>query len=385
MRWQKLRKAHARWCFLSLLFPHTVAFPRLGQPASRRSPPTSALIALLLCWVATSPVSAGEVELNPNLPESYTVQPGDTLWSIASHFLRNPWQWPEIWRDNPQVRNPNRIYPGEVLYPGDVLVLDQDSGRPQLRVDAPSELRLSPQVRSRPITGAIPAIPLTLIAPFLSQPRVMSAAEFERQPYVVALAEEHIVGGAGNRIYVRSIESGSPSAYMVFRAGEPYRDADTGAVLGNASIFIADTQLEQFGDPATLLLTRTEKEVRIGDRLLPFESEQVRIAFEPHAPKSRIAGHIIGVLDGVTQIGQFSVVALDRGTADGIEPGHVMQIWQKGPVVRDIVRGGFNDTIGIPSQKAGILMVFRPFERVSFALVMSADRFIHVLDAVQTP
>jgi hypothetical protein len=339
----------------------------------------------LLLWLSGNPAPADEVQLNPARPDRYTVVEGDTLWSIAGRFLNNPWQWPEIWRDNPQIRNPDRIDPGDVLYPGDVVVLENGQGRPHLRVETPSELRLSPQVRHTPLTAAIPAIPMTVIGPFLTRPRVLGADEFERQPYVVALADEHIVGGAGNRIYVRSIAPGNSNAYTVFRAGPPYQDAETGAILGYESVYIADTQLEQTGDPATLLLTRSEKEVRIGDRLLPFESEPVRLAFEPHAPKAGIRGHIIGVLGGVTQIGQYSVVALDKGTVDGIEAGHVLEIWQQGPTVRDIVRTGFNETIVMPDQRAGVLMVFRTFERVSYALVMNATRFVHVLDTVQTP
>lgn len=264
-------------------------------------------------------------------------------------------------------------------------MLDRVQGNPRLRLETPSELRLSPQVRSNPLVAAIPAIPMNVISPFLTRPRVLGTDELESQPYVVALADEHIVGGAGNRIYVRSIEPGSAEAYTVFRRGNPYQDAETGAILGFEALYIADSQLEQTGDPATLLLTRTEQEVRLGDRLLPATVEPVRVAFQPHAPNFPLKGHIVGVVGGVTQIGQYSVVAIDRGTADGIEAGHVLEVFQRGREIRDTVRSGFNDTLAIPNQRAGVLMVFRPFERVSYALVMNATRVIHVLDTVQTP
>jgi hypothetical protein len=235
------------------------------------------------------------------------------------------------------------------------------------------------------LSAAVPAIPMKVIGPFLTRPRVLRAEDLESLPYVVAMPDEHIVGGTGTRVYVRAIPPGGPQAYTVFRAGPPYQDPDTGAVLGQESAFIADAQLEQAGDPATLMLARAEKEVRTGDRLLPAEIEPVRIAFQPHAPKTRIRGHIISVLDGVTQIGQYSVVALDRGAAEGIEPGQVLEIWQTGRPIRDIVQGGFGETIVPPEQRSGLLMVFRVFDHVSYALVMNATRFIHILDAVQTP
>jgi hypothetical protein len=148
---------------------------------------------------------------------------------------------------------------------------------------------------------------------------------------------------------------------------------------------VGDAQLEQAGDPATLLLTRSAEEIRIGDRLLPFEPEPIRIQFQPHAPKAFVRGHIISVLGGVSQIGQYSVVAIDKGITDGLEAGHVLQIWQQGPTVRDVAGSRYGETVVLPEQKAGLLMVFRPFERVSYALVMQATRFLHVLDSVQTP
>jgi hypothetical protein len=356
-------------------------------PRKRRGPsgPTlNALIGVFLFFPWTLAL-AETVGIDPNHPQSYTVVEGDTLWGIAGRFLNNPWEWPEIWHDNPQIRNPNLIYPGDVLYPGDVVVLDQANGSPRLRVETPSELRLSPQVRSSPLDAAIPAIPMKVIGPFLTRPKVLGTDELAGEPYVVALADEHVVGGTGNRIYVRSIEPGGASAYTVFRRGHPYQDPETGTILGYEALYIGDSQLEQTGDPATLLLTRTEKEARTGDRLLAATTEAVRVSFQPHAPKFPLRGHIVGVVDGVTQIGQYSVVAISRGSADGIEAGHVLEIRQKGPVIRDTVHAGFGETVAAPEQKAGMLMVFRPFERVSYALVMNATRSIHVLDIVQTP
>lgn len=337
------------------------------------------IIFSALLWLSATLVPAGGIELNPTRPDRYTVVKGDTLWDIAGRFLSRPWQWPEIWHDNPQIENPH------LIYPGDLIALSLVNGRPRLQVESPSELRLSPHIRSSPLEAAVPTIPTKAIRPFLSRPQVVDASTLGKAPYVVALADEHIVGGAGNRIYARSIEPGASLAHTVFRIGKPYRDAGTGEILGHEAIYVGDAQLEQAGDPATLLLTQTAEETRIGDRLLPFEPEPIRIHFQPHAPKTLIRGHIISVLGGVSQIGQYSVVALDKGTVDGLETGHVLQIWQKVPKVRDIVGSRYGEAVALPEQKAGLLMVFRPFERVSYALVMQATRFVHVFDSVQTP
>jgi hypothetical protein len=323
--------------------------------------------------------SADHVQLNPDHPDHYTVVRGDTLWDISGRFLSKPWQWPEIWHNNPQIQNPH------LIYPGDVIALSYVNGEPRLQVETPSDVRLSPEVRVSPIDRAIPVIPMGAIRQFLSRPRVVSDRELREAPYIVDFVDEHIVGGNGDRIYVRAIEEGTTQAFTVFRPGAPYREPVTGDILGYEAIYVADSQLERAGDPATLLLTRGEREAIIGDRLLPVEQEKIQLHFEPHAPNRPIEAHIIGVLDGVSQIGQYQVVVIDKGIADGIETGHVLDIYQSGRPIRDIVSQRPGETVVSPPEHAGTLMIFRPFERVSYALIMKATRAIHVLDLAANP
>ena len=321
----------------------------------------------------------GGADLNPTHPESYTVKEGDTLWDIAGKFLQRPWQWPEIWRENRQIKNPHWIYPGDVLW------LTEEGGRPVLQVGSPSELRLSPRVRSTPLESAIPAIPMNAVRQFLSQPRVVSAEEIAGAPYVVGFMDEHTVGGGGNRMLVRSILRNTGDAYTIVRPGRPYADAETGDSLGYEAAYVGNAQLEEVGDPATLMISLSQLEVRIGDRLLPVEPEPIQIAFQPHAPKREIKGHIISVVGGVTQIGQYSIVAIDRGAADGLEVGHVLAIWQSGKPLRDVVGPVSGEVIMTPAQRTGLLMIFRTYDRVSYGLVMQAARALHLFDAVSTP
>ncbi|WP_221064518.1 LysM peptidoglycan-binding domain-containing protein [Methylomagnum ishizawai] len=378
-----------------MAIPFRLNSPRFTRPwrsySTRRVWSVLSRLALALC-LSGGFASADTLELNPNHPDRYTVVRGDTLWDIAGRFLNRPWQWPEIWHINPEIRNP------DLIYPGDTLVLSYVNGVPQIGLEnagydnapayedsAPDEQKLSPRIRSKPISQAIPTIPMNIVHPFLSRPQVVGPDELKQAPYVVAFADEHIVGGYGNRMFVRSIGEGAPTAYTVLRSGNPYKDPDTGEILGYEAVYIGDAHVEQVGDPATLFIERTEQEARIGDRLLPLRSEPLRLSFQPHAPKSKVRGHIVGVVNGVDQIGQYSIVALDRGTADGIEVGHVLQILQRGTMVRDLIGPYSGETVNTPEQKAGLLMVFRPYERVSYALVMHASRALHVLDAVQTP
>ena len=319
------------------------------------------------------------VEWRPERPDAYRVVEGDTLWSIAGRFLKRPWEWPEVWRGNSQIGDPDRIYPG------DVIVLDSRLGAPVLRLQGAAEERLSPRIRVTPLAEPVPVIPLKTIGPFLTRPQVIEAEALERLPYVVELAEEHVMGGPGDTLLVRSIVTLNPRNYSIIRPGREYVDPDTRAVLGREAIHIGEGYLESAGDPATVLMTRAEKEVRAGDRLIPTPRIVLEADFRPHAGRKGLSGRIISVIDGVTQIGQYSVVALNRGHLDGVEAGQVFEIWQQGPEIRDTVHSYFGESLMGLEQRAGLLMVFLVYNRVSFALVMSAERFIHVQDSVRTP
>ncbi len=247
----------------------------------------------------------------------------------------------------------------------------------------PDEVKLIPTIRVEPLQQAIPMIPLNAIQQFLMQTKVVGVGEMENAPYIVDFADEHISGGAGDRIYVRGLPVGRVLGYLVFRSGHPYKDAETEEILGYEALYVADAEFQSPGDPSTLLITKSNRDVRIGDRILPVPREQLQMGYQPHPPAMPVKGHIIAVVDGVSQIGQYSVVVIDRGSADGIETGHVLEICRSRNVI--IFTSESDETINIPQEREGLLIVFRPFERVSFGLVLNATRAIQLNDAVQGP
>ena len=320
--------------------------------------------------------------LNPRHPDRYVVQRGDTLWDIAALFLRDPWYWPEIWQINPQVENPH------LIYPGDILSLAYLDGRPVLqleRASASNTERLSPRVRSQPIEEAIPTIPYEAIRAFLTRPLVLDPDELETLPYVVA-HRDGLMGSAGRDVYVRRAENAAADeVFNVVNVGDPLIDPDDGDVIGYEAIYVGQGRLRRAGDPATLFLTESTRETLVGD-LLVEEETPAPIDFLPRAPEQPVDGRIISVVDGVSLIGQYHVVVVNRGAQHGLEPGHVLRAWQTGAVVRDRVRrGAFGEKVQLPDEPAGVMMVFRTFDRVSYALIMEATNEIRVLDAVRNP
>ena len=331
------------------------------------------ILGLLL---ACGAVAAEPVALNPAHPERYTVVKGDTLWDISALFLRDPWLWPEVWYVNPQIENPH------LIYPGDEIVLTYRDGRPILSLNRKN--KLSPSIHATPLGDAIPTIPIDAIAQFLTRPYVMEEGELDQAPYIVHFLDDHILGGAGISFYARSIQEEQPVRYAIVRPGKPYKDPDTNEILGYEAAFIGDADLQRTGDPAKLIIPSSAQEAIIGDRLIKATEDEPLMNFQPRPPEKEIEGRIISVLNGVSQIGQYNVVVLNKGANDGLEPGHVMQILQGGDEIRDIVKGR-GEKVTLPLEEAGVLMVFRTFDRVSFALIMRATKPLHVLDWVRPP
>jgi hypothetical protein len=329
--------------------------------------------------LSCSALAAGPIALNPTHPDRHHVVKGDTLWDISALFLRDPWLWPEVWFVNPQIENPH------LIYPGDEIILTYQDGRPLLTLKRnPDRNKLSPAVRATPLETAISTIPIDAIAQFLTHPYVMEEGELDSAPYVVHFLDDHIAGGAGISLYARSIEQQQPSNYTLVRPGKPYEDPDTQEILGYEATYIGTAELQRTGDPAKLLISTSKIEVLIGDRLIHVEDDEPLVNFQPTAPEVDIQGRIISVLNGVSQIGQYNVVVLNKGAQDGLKPGHVLEILQGGYPIRDTVAGR-GDTVTLPLEEAGVLMVFRTFERVSFALIMHATKALHILDWVRPP
>jgi hypothetical protein len=342
--------------------------------------PSKKFLGIVFAILFAGSLYAADVVLNPEHPDRYVVVRGDTLWDISAMFLRDPWLWPEVWYVNPQIENPH------LIYPGDILTLVYVDGKPQLRMSRGyPTVDLSPQIRVESLENAIPTIPLDAIRPFLTRAIVVSADDLDSDPYVVASAGEHVVTGVSDRVYVRGIEDKNETIFDIYHPGGPYIDPDTDELLGYEALYVGTGPVEQFGDPATVYLAETTREIRVGDRLQPADESSPVTHFQPHAPNTDLEGRIISVIDGVTQIGQFNVVAIDLGTREGVEVGHVLRIFQDGAYIKDPISGKRNDTVKLPDEDAGLIMVFRTFEKVSFGLVMKATSAIHINDFVRTP
>lgn len=351
------------------------------------------LIGLLLASCIATVAHADILSIREDVPERYVVQSGDTLWDIAELFLHSPWRWKEIWYQSPQITNPH------LIFPGDIIGLQWFDGAPRLTIiergleavtvrltqDSSEKgvVRLQPSARYSHVDQAIPAIPREYIQPFLNANQIVTGEELNAAAYVVSGEEGRIVIGAGDRLYARGDWVSDGEAYELFRAGEAYRDPVTNDFLGVEAIALGRADMEVIqGNVAKLHVVSSRSNIRLGDRLLLNERAHLEPTFFPASPPEGLTGQILSVAEGLSIIGQFNVVLLNRGEVDGVASGHVFDIMRQGEVVRDPIN---NQLIRLPEEQGGMMMVFRVFDRMSYALVMEATNTMNVGDRFRAP
>ena len=330
-------------------------------------------LALAMLLGATA---QAETLLRSDHPDEYTVVRGDTLWDISTRFLQSPWLWPEIWQANPEIANPH------LIYPGDRVRLVYVNGRPQLVVDRNQVIKLSPKARPEPLAGAIPTLPFNVIAPYLNANQFVALGELDSAPYVLAQQDGKILSGDGDVAYVRAEAVYGLENYGVYRKGRTFADSESGEVLGVEAVSVGHAQVQSRAQGLTRVnLSQATQEIRAGDRLLPLPVESTA-DFVPSPPPEQLEGEILSVIDGVEQVGQYDVVVLNVGQADAMEPGDVIAIYREGQNVADPVSG---DLIQLPDERSGLAMVFRVFDRLSYALVLQAERAMTLGDRIREP
>lgn len=350
----------------------------------------SIIVATLAAALVATPVMAqqrAQTGLQDNAPDRYIVVRGDTLWSIAAKFFKDPWRWPEMWRLNrEEIKNPH------LIYPGDVIVLDRSGSNPELRIDMGETVKLEPRVRVEDSSRQpIPSIPPRVIEPFLSRPLVIEPDGLDKAPRIIAAQADRVYLGSGDVAYVSGIKDANvESLWQIYRPGKPLIDPETKTTLGYEAVFLGDGRVTRTGDPATIQIFAAQQEIGTGDRLVA-AGPLVLKSYVPHAPDRSVRGRIIGTGGSLRETGPQNVVTLNKGKNDGLEPGHVLALLRLGRTVSKTTRSTkwFRadqvEATKLPDERYGLVFVFRTFDRVSYALVMSASRPVLLDDVVTTP
>ncbi len=336
------------------------------------------LAIAVLCFPLALSLKAQQPVLRDPVPDTHTVVKGDTLWDISDTFLKNPWMWPEIWHVNAQIQNPHLIYPGDVIR---LIYMD---GQPRLTLDNSGRVfKMTPKARVISVGEAIPTIPLDKINSFLSRSRVVDEEAIDNAPYVVAGGDNHLIVGAGDKAYVRGYTGSKYAVYGVYRKGQKFVDPITGEDLGVQALDIGSGEIMALdGEISTMEVSRTTEEIRAGDRLLIQEERAIDSTFFPSSPNGPVNGTILAVEGGVTQVGKMDVVVINRGAREGMQAGNVLAIYKRGKRIRDRVSG---QSVTLPDERAGLMMVFRVFDKVSMALILEASQGLAVNDKVTNP
>lgn len=399
------------------------------------SPVRQLVVSLALMLAA--PAYADTLKLQDNAPDKYVVVKGDTLWDISGKFLKDPWRWPQIWKLNrEEIKNPHWIYPG------DLIVLDRSGKEPKLSLVKGSKngmvtVKLSPGVRATNIgNDAIPAIPIKAIHPFLSQPRVVAQGAMDGAPFILGTNAERVVLGAGDDAFATGGPAGV-TRWNVLRPGKTLKDPETGEVLGYEVEYLGDARTLVEGAPQKIRITQSAQEILPKDKLVAAD-DNATFEYLPHAPDAKINARIISAYGALSDSGRYQTVVLNRGSKDGLEPGHVLAIYREGLAVKltrdekdrmtwvnekasgvpaggawlysDVrclkengkvtydqvtdVRNSFRNTclsanddrsVKLPDARSGLMMVYRVYDRVAYALIMESDGPVYLLDTARNP
>lgn len=374
-----------------------------------------AIISLVFLLTPLGGLAAALDELKPNAPERYTVVEGDTLWSIAGRYLKSPWRWNELWNLNDQIRNPHRIYPG------DVLVLERaapdiDAGPVTVSV------KLEPRIRiEQRAAAAVPVIASRAIAPFLSRPLVVGERDLDSAARIVATEESRVALAAGSLAYAEGITHEQGRSWQVVRRGAPLLDPESRTILGYEATYLGEAHVRSFGKVSTLEIVRSSQEIYQGDRLVPLSAEVPSFGYQPHAPTRPVTARIVSAYGGVQEAGPLSIIVLSKGTRDGLEPGHVLALYRdptasrgmrnepifgrSGPSGSDARRTYYTEELTprdgplvsrgtamtgenlalLPRERYGLVMVFRAFDRAAYGIVMEAQRPVALTDVLTNP
>lgn len=363
------------------------------------------ILVILALFAGSSMVKtqADTLEIKADAPQQYTVVKGDTLWDLSGKYLDQPWRWPELWEWNPQIENPHLIYPGDVIslsYSADGqprldlnrsqdgLTDQSDPSQDDALDDAADKgpIKLSPKIRSTPIVDPIPVIPVEALQQFLHRLEVVDKVTMEKAPYIVRIQEERLAASLSDRVYVKGLSVAPQQAnYQIYHIGDPIHDPATGNVIAHESLFVGDAKLVATGDPATLLITYSAREALIGDRIVARKDNLAIANFYPQVPNRILRGQVLKIIEGIGIFGRFQAVIINLGRSHGLSRGHVLSVFSDGKTVLDNISPDPVDTVTLPGERAGTLMIIKTFENLSYALAMESRVQMRTLDEVRTP
>lgn len=334
------------------------------------------------------------VVYEPEYPQTYIVQEGDTLWDISTIFLRDPWYWPEIWFKNPQIENPHLIYPGDTLaivyVGGEKRVQLVSRGADGAALAQPEGgikvVKVNPRVRSQSIDATIPSIPIEQIRHMLQRPMIIDEETLQNSAYVLSSFDNHLINSIDDKLYVRKLDTTTGiGRYHIYRPNRSLYDPVTNELLGFEALYVGESALLQKGDPATVRVTNSEREILRNDRVMPMDHTNFERDFFPRPPNTKVSGRIVSLLDSISKSGAFQTIAINLGNRNGVESGDILRILRAGDVIIDATKQDPNFTVKLPDEQIGMAMVIRSFEKMSYALIMEAYMPVSVNDFIESP
>jgi hypothetical protein len=326
---------------------------------------------IIVFLVLTSGLTSAEV-IKKDAPYNYIVKKGDSLWDIANMYLDSPWMWPQVWQTNSGIKN------SDLIFPEDCIKLEYDNGKPKIYVSKRGKIgrviRLSPHVRVDPSENAIPTIPRSKIETMISQNTIFETEDKNKVfPKIDSIDNNKTVAFTGDKIFVTG-DVKLDKTYKVYRKGDVLKNPITSEVLGIVGHNIGEVQVEQQqGKYSQCKILKNNKEIKPGDILLADSTDKITTMFNPKSPEPQVNSVILSGLQDKSKFSRNDSVIIGKGKQDGLTEGDILTVYRQ------------QENRNIPLISCGLIMIYKIYEKVSFALVLSSNQPINKDFLVKNP
>ncbi|MEX0334897.1 LysM peptidoglycan-binding domain-containing protein [Vibrio tubiashii] len=329
-------------------------------------------VVVLVMIVNGVSAQEGVLSINKQAPKTYTVVKGDTLWDIAALCLESPWQWPRLWQLNSSIVNPH------LIFPGDKLTLVWREGQPKLILKP--VVSLTPAIHQR-AKQPIPVIQTQHILPFIEHDLLLEGEAIHEMSRVIGNSVGSQLMDSQNVIYISAHQIAQE--WGVYRLMDEFKRADKSAKVIRK---IAHGQLVASDEHySSLRLTKQSHEVVAGDIAMPIlqpSNSNTSLSFTPVSGRIDKV-EILGAIEDSHYVGKDQAVVVNRGELDGVKQGSVFELFNSG--AGDFTHSTNNSSILFPDRRIGHLMVVRPYQHFSIAIITDSSEAVSIETKVHSP
>jgi len=334
------------------------------------------LITICFSFLAFNSISFAEQIIIKNR-QQYIVKEGDTLWDISNRFLAKPWYWKDIWKENPNIENPNLIYPEDIISVKkedgkEYLTLTRNSNLEEYQLTEEDYVKKVPTEKSEQISDSIPLISKDKIKLHTTNNIITDISDSKNNGYVLKSGNGSLISGAGDEVFVVYEGVAPGQIFNIFSKVIEHKDKEQeDLVLGYEIIKIGEGMITAVseGNVGLMRILSTKSGIRSNYKIMLKEKEETTDLF-PSKPIDLVNGTILSMGESLSNAGLYDVVLIDKGYSSNLEVGNILSIKNKDSIVNNPMKKDSNLTL--PGQSLGLLILYKVYDNLSYGVIVRA-------------